>query len=268
LSNAQQSSTLDSANTLYFAGDFARAALEYERVIFDGEAIDHINTALFGRAQCFKQLRQFDRASDELSRIRLFTLNPSQTVDYYYEKILCNYLNESFIEARGEIEEMYFNIADSSQCNVTLILQTLVYNELQQWDQAKQTALLYAHTLLSPQKEDMETAIYQLYAKKNLPKLKKKSVSQVLAFVPGLAHIYAGYWAEGSVSFLLNSAILAFGVHQVWNGYYLTGYLLGAGTLSATYFGGFSRSSYLLQKRNYKRISTFNNQIKNELLAP
>jgi len=251
---------------LYVVGDFARAALEYERAIFNGETTDDINTALFGRVQCFKQMQQFEKASAELRRIRLFTLDPSQTVDYYYEKILCHYLNGAFIEARGDIEEMYFSIADSSLCNITLILQMLVYNELQLWDQAKQTALLYAQTLSSPQKEDVEITIHHLYTKKNLPKLKKKSVSQVLAFVPGLAHIYAGYWAEGSVSFLLNSAILAFGVYQVGNGYYFTGYLLGAGTLSATYFGGFSRSAYLLQKRNYKRISAFNNQVKNELL--
>lgn len=268
LSSAQEFSTFDRADSLYFAGDFARAALEYERVIFESETPDDFNIAIFRRVQCFKQMQQFDKASAELQRIRLFTLNPDQTVEFYYERILCHYLNSAFNAALGAVEEMYFNVADSSLCNATLILQVLVYNELQQWDQAKQAALAYARTFSSPERENMEAAIHELYAKKNLPRLKKKSVAQVLAFVPGLAHMYAGYWLEGSVSLLLNAAVLAFGVYEVLNGYYITGYLLGAGTLSATYFGGFSRSYHLLQKRNYERIRVFNNQVKKELLAP
>jgi tetratricopeptide (TPR) repeat protein len=246
-------------------GDFARAALEYEREIFYE---NDINVALFGRVQSFKQMGQFNKASDELLRVRLFTLNQPQLVDYFYEKILCYYLSGAFVEAQSTIDEMYLSLPDSTLTIHTLILQTLVYNELQQWDNARRTALLYATTFPSPERENMKTMIEEMYAKQNLPKLKRKSVSQVLAFVPGLAHIYAGHWVEGGVSFLLNSAILTFGVYAVWHGYYVTGYLLGAGTLSATYLGGFSRSAQLVQERNDESIRLFNNHVKNALLTP
>ncbi len=266
--DATDISAFDKADSLYIARDFAYAALEYERVIFRGTTSDVINTALFRRVKCFKQLQQFGKASDELLRVKLYMLNPVQAVDYYYEKILCYYLNGSFNEAQGAINEMYLNVPDSAACDFTLILQVLTYNELRQWDKAKQVALQYAQTFPPQQKDSIEAEINQLYAKKNLPKLKKEKVSKVLAFVPGLAHIYAGYWAEGSVSLLLNSAVLAFGIYEVWNGYYFTGYLLGAGILSATYFGGFNRSSYLLHKRNYEVTHSFNNHVKEELLKP
>ena len=272
LSNAQERDSpcyiFDRADSLFVARDFARAALEYERVIYRAATTpDVVNTALFGRVQCFKQMQQFDKASEELLRVRLFTLNPSQAADYYYEKILCYYLSGSFNEARGAIDEMYFNMPDSAACNATLLLQAFIYNELQQWDEARQAALIYARTLPSPQQESMEAMIEQLYAKKNLPKLKRRNVSKVLSFVPGLAHIYTGHWAEGSISFLLNSAALGIGVYEVWHGYYVTGYFLGAGILSATYFGGFSRSAFLLQKYNDEVVRLFNNHVKKELLA-
>lgn len=246
-------------------GDFAQAALEYERAVFQ----DHnSNNAMFRRVQCFKQMGQFDKASEELLRVRLFTLDQSQMADYFYEKILCYYLSGAFLEAQSTIEDMYLSLPDSTLTAPTLIVQTLLYNELQQWDKAQQKALLYAKTFPSSQRESKEAIIKQLYAKENLPKLKREKLGKVLAFVPGLAHIYAGHWAEGSVSFLLNSAILAFGVYQVWQGYYITGYLLGAGTLSATYLGGFSRSAQLLQEYNKKSICSFNDHAKKILLTP
>jgi tetratricopeptide (TPR) repeat protein len=246
-------------------GNFAYAALEYEREIFYD---NNMNAALLGRVQCFKQMRQFDKASEELLRVRLFSLGQSQMVDYFYEKILCYYLSGAFVDAQSTIDEMYLSLPDSTLTTSTLVLQTLLYNELQQWDKAQQTALLHARTLSSPQIENMEAMIEQIYTEKNLPKLKREKLGKVLAFVPGLAHIYAGHWVEGSVSFLLNSAILAFGVYQVWYGYYITGYLLGAGTLSATYLGGFSRSAQLIQEHNEKSIRLFNNHAKEILLTP
>lgn len=237
-------------------------------MIFHATTPEVVNAALLGRVRSFKQMQQFGKASDELLRIRLYTLNTDQAAEYYYEKILCNYLSGSFNEAQGAIDEMYLHIPDSASVNATLILQTLIYNELQQWDKAKQTALAYAHSFPSPRKESLETMIYKLYAKNNLPKLKKEKVATIFAFVPGLAHIYTGNWAEGTVSFLLNSAALAFGVYEVWNGYYVTGYLVGAGILSATYFGGFNRASFLLHKYNHEIVRSFNNHVKKELLTP
>ena len=255
------------ADSLLGAGNFDRAALEYERVIFRASNSSDVNNALFGRINSFKKMQQFDKAAQELLRIRLFTLNQEQMLEYFYEKILCNYLSGSFIEARGAIDEMYLNIPDSTLCHATLIIQIFVYNELQQWDLARQTALYYSATLSSPENENMNALIESLYANKNLPKLKSQKVSNVLAFVPGLAHIYAGEWVEGSVSFFLNSAVLAFGAYQILNGYYLTGYLLGAGILSATYFGGFNRSAYLLQLYNQQAVSLFNSDVREKLLV-
>jgi len=171
------------ADSLYFAGDFARAALEYERVIFRATSSNDVNAALFGRVRSFKQMQQFDKASSELLRVRLFTLNQEQMHDYFYEKILCHYLAGEFIEARGAVDEMFLNLPAAASNSDILLLQTLIYNELRQWDSAKQTALAYANSFPSPRKDSLETIINQLYAPKNLPKLKNESVSKVFALL-------------------------------------------------------------------------------------
>ena len=266
LSSAQSSSTFNVADSLYAARNFERAALEYERAIFRAQTPDVVNRALFGRVQSFKQMQQFDKASEEILRIRLFTLSNDKMADYFYEKILCNYLAGAFSEARGAIDEMYLNMPDSSLLSNTLILQVFVYNELKEWYLAQQTAMSFAQSLPSPEKEKLEATIEMLYSKKNFPKLKSEQLSSVFAFIPGLAHIYTGHLAEGSVSLLINSAAFAFGVYQVWHGYYLTGYIIGAGILGATYFGGFNRAAYLLQKHNDEKLRSFNNNVRKKLL--
>ena len=260
LTNAQNNSKADS---LFTGGDFARAALEYEREIFYG---DDINKALLGRIRCFKKMGQFDKAAEELLRIRLFALNQAQMADYFYEKILCNYLSGAFIEAQRAIDEMYLNLPDSALSHNTLLLQTFVYNELQQWDKARESALIYAHGLSAPQKEETIAAIEKMYAAKNLPKLKKEKVARRLAFVPGLAHIYTGNFGEGAVSFLLVSTAFAFGINEIWHGYYFTAYFVGVGIFRTTYFGGMKRASVLLQKHNDEAVRLFNNQVREKLL--
>lgn len=253
---------------MYNAGNFARAALEYERVIFGTTDPNTINTALFGRARSFKQMQQFANASAELRRIIMFALSPEELFYYFYEKILCYYLGGSFYEARGAIEEMHLFIEDYASCNPTLILQVLVYNELQQWDQARIVALRFAYCFPEPQRDSLKTIIEQMYSPRNLPNLKSRRMANVLAFIPGLAHIYTGNWVEGMVSFLLNSAALTFGVYEVLNGFFITGYLVGAGILSATYFGGFGRAAFLVDKYNHNAIRSFNNNVRQNLLAP
>ena len=259
-------SAFEEADSLYSVGNYAWAALEYERIVFSGEQGDDVNKALFGRVQCFKQMESFDKASDELLRIKTYMLNPDQLLSYYYEKILCYYLQGKFSDALSSVDEMYLNIQDTEACNSTLFLQILIHNELRQWDKAKEISLKYAQLHSLPDSDGVEAKIKELYAKKSIPKLKNRKVSKVLSFVPGLGHVYAGYWVEGSVAFLLNASVLAFGVYEVWTGYYVTGYLLGAGILSATYMGGFERASFLLEKRNYEKVRAFNNHIKSELI--
>lgn len=211
-------------------------------------------------------MNAFDKAIRELSRIKLYLLDSNQLISYYYEKILCLYLQGAFHEVLSTIDEMYLNMTDSSQCISTLLLQTFTYNELHQWNIAKEKALQYANTLTSPEKDSLIMEINILYEKKNIPKLKNEKTSKILSFIPGFGHIYAGYWGEGMVSFLLNAGVLTFGVYEIFMGYYITGYLLGAGILSATYFGSSDRAAFLLKKHNYAISRSFNNHIKNEML--
>jgi len=241
------------------SGDYANALVEYERIAFEKPSVSLVNEALFKKAFCYKQLGNFQMASKTLSRILLFGLSQNELNDYFYEKILCSYLSGDFNEAATTIDEMYATISSETDANPSLLLQVLVYNELTDWKKAKDKAKEWVNVSFPCHEQDSLCALIEKrYARP--PKLKKERTAKILAFVPGLGHIYAGYWGEGLVSFTLNAAVLSFGVYQAWYGYYITAYLGGAGALSTTFFGNLYRAEYLVGKRNYKKIRAFNDE--------
>ena len=91
---------------------------------------------------------------------------------------------------------------------------------------------------------DLKPLFDSLYAE--TPKLKNEKLGQWLAYIPGLAHCYAGYPAYGLAAFALNAAMLGFGVWQVLERCYLTAWIGGAGMLSITYPGALHSAELFL----------------------
>ncbi|MEZ5199231.1 MAG: hypothetical protein R2764_23450, partial [Bacteroidales bacterium] len=69
-------------------------------------------------------------------------------------------------------------------------------------------------------------------------------------FIPGTGQIYAGRAGEGTVNFLINASVLTFAGFQVYNGFYITGYLAGLGFFNKTYHGGIKRAGVLASYKN------------------
>ncbi|MDD4529325.1 MAG: hypothetical protein PHX48_05540 [Bacteroidales bacterium] len=240
--------------------DYEKLILNYERIIFLSQDNKQKNQALLQKANVFKEMNDFDRASRTLERVQEYELNEIELKEYYYQKIFIYYLNGNFSKAASTIETMYLSL-DSSSISHTLLIQSLVYNELNEYSKAKQKAIRY---LEQSNKSEIIPIIDSIYRHK--PKLKSEKTAKYLSFFPGLGHIYAGYWSEGIVSFLLNAGVLVFGGYEVITKNYITAYLGAGGILSGLYFGSYERGLHLTKKRNYINTKAFNSNIKEVML--
>ena len=92
--------------------------------------------------------------------------------------------------------------------------------------------------------------------------MKSEKKANVLRMIPGLGQAYAGHPVEGLFNFTLNLAFLSFGAYEIFEGYYITGYFVGAIGINKVYFGGHARTAYLLRKHNYMQQKNFCEKIK------
>lgn len=256
-----QTTNQDSGDSLLQPKEYEKKILEYERTIFLSNNIKVKNEALTKKAEALKQINEFKRAAQTLERINEFELNEKELIENYFQKILLYYLSQDIDKAVSTIDNMYLQI-DSTKLSKTNLLQALVYNEDKSYAKAKAKAIEYLQQ--TDQKEKI-SLIDSLYNHK--PKLKSEKTAMYLSFLPGLGHIYAGYWEEGIASFLLNTGVIAFGAYEIYLKNYITAYLGAGGVLSGLYFGSYERAMYLTQKRNYINTNKFNTQIKEVLTS-
>ena len=148
-------------------------------------------------------------------------------------------------------------------------MYALVLNELQRWPEAKDKILQSIDlSEINPSEKDLvRKKINELYAEKNYPHLKKLLKAQKMsAFVPGLGQLYAGYFWEGAASSFLNVAALGLTGYFIYSRLYFTGVFAGSGVFSKFYLGGSNRLEYLVGKKNYELLRTYNNEVKSVIV--
>lgn len=251
------------ADSLFARQLYTDAALAYERLFFVSEDPETKVIAKINRIQCLKQTGNFETAHTELQAVNMAQLSDTLHYRLLHELALCAYLSGHFNDADSYLKQMQFFIRDTVWVQQSLYLDVLVKNELEQLDLAYNSLeqLIESSSLSIEQKDSLSREALRLYSGEQLPQLKSEKTGEILAYLPGLAHCYAGYPGEGILSFLLNLGALSFGVHQIYYGYYFTGYFVGAGLLYKFNFGSRSRSEYLIKKHNYEEIRRFNNQV-------
>lgn len=253
-------STLKS-DSLFVAGKYFEASIEYERLIFQAQNREDLNYYRYRKALCFKKMRQFGRALDELQPTYFADPEDSLYRLVCYEQSLCFYLNGEPARALWKIDEYLHRSNDSASYRYFMPVRILSLNETRQWDEAQKCFLEYvAMQHFSPEKKsEMEQLVNNLYGKKNRPRIKSENKAENLSrFIPGLGQIYAGNTGEGIINFLINAAVLTFAGYQVYNGFYLTGYLAGLGFFNKTYHGGMKRAGDLVVQKNKKLMVDFN----------
>ena len=248
------------ADSLFRAGNFQLAALEYERVIYLSKRSETSNAARFRKSNCYKQIGDHDRALDELGQISLFTVGDSERFEILKEQAIVAYLNGDFSYSYSKIQQLE-NLSGNRPDNYFWPFTILVLNEMHEWEEAEETLRLHAPGKIDNKSYELLLGIFE-----KQPKLKNPGTAKWLSFVPGLGHVYAGHPLEGMAAFWINLAFLSFGAYQMYLGYYLTGYFIGAGGLSEFFFGSRARAGYLVSKKNHQRVREYNNRIKKILM--
>lgn len=249
---------------LYASGQYFEASIEYERMIFKAENQADLYYYKYRKALCYKQLKDFSRALDELQPLYFTNADDSLFQRVCYEQSLCFYLSGEPSKALWKIDEYFHRSADSTTHMVFMPVRLLCLNETFQWEEAKKCFRLFIRMQnFSAEKEaEMQQMVETLYEKRNLPHIRSiKKAENWSRFIPGSGQIYAGKTGEGIVNFLLNASILAFSAQQAFNGFYITGYLAGLGFFNKTYQGGIKRSGILASQKNKEIIVNFNSGI-------
>ena len=251
-------------DSLYASGQYFDASIEYERLIFNSENQASQYYYKYKKALCFKKLKEFDRATEELQPMYFSNANDSLYQRVCYEQSLCFYLNGEPAKALWKIDEYFHRRTDTVSYKIFMPVRLLCLNENFQWNEAKECFMrLIQMQNFTPEREaQMEQVVNTLYNKRNLPHIRSvKKAENLSRFFPGSGQIYAGKTGEGIVNFLINASILAFSADQALNGYYITGYLAGLGFFNKTYQGGIKRSGILASQKNKELIVNFNSEI-------
>ena len=251
-------------DSLFASGKYFEASIEYERMIFYAENQNNLNYLKYRKALCYKKLKNFSQALDELQPIYFSNSKDSLYQLVCYQQTLCFYLNGEPAKALWKIDEYFHRSADTTSFTLFMPLRILCLNETEQWNHAKKCFLRYIQmqNFASEKEIEMQQMVNNLYQKKNVPHIKSvKKAENWSRFIPGSGQIYAGKTGEGIVNFLINASLLAFTAQQAYNGFYITGYLAGLGLFNKTYHGGIKRSGILATQKNKELIVNFNSNI-------
>ncbi len=210
----------------------------------------------------------YTEALGELARIHAYTLG-EKIGNYYYEKSLCHYLLGDFTQALATTKEASFYIApaDTTSLRELHLIEALAAAQCGQWQRSAEAArgFIECDSTLSPQQRQESLAqLEELYA--STPKLRNPMVAWWLSMIPGVGQFYAGEWFSGAMSMVVNGALIGFTAAEWMAGEWLSGWIVGCGGLSTTYFVGQERARHLVEQRNRRVINQYNEKIKAILL--
>ena len=243
------------ADSLFAAGEYEWAAVEYERCVYLSESRQTTHEALRRRAESYKRLGRYDKAGDALERC-------AESYDEFQQLALCRYLAGHYSTAAFVVDrcEMLFDTVGEDM----YLIKILALNEQALYDSARTVADSLAARHLAATGEDIAPLIDSIYALK--PHLKSEKLAWYLSFIPGMGHVYAGEVGLGLAAFAMNVAALGFGVWQVFEGCYVTAYMGGAGLLSITYPGAMRSAAHYVKRTNYRRTTRFNGGARETLI--
>lgn len=253
------------ADSLLAQAQFTNAAIAYERCVFACQDTGTVlqKQALIKKSFALKAAGNFSQALATLYRIPLSDMPDSLRIAIGYEIVLNAYLSGQYADAQSQLEQLAFYTADTVLLNQTLFLKVLVLNELQKWDEAKVCFRQYLALNKLPPSLAEEYYGFMLH-----PRLKNpEKARRISTFMPGVGQLYGGNTAAGLISLGLQLGLLGFGVYEIWQGYYLTGFGTGLALFQAFYFGGIENAEAVTKKKNKQKVSSYNNRVKDFILS-
>jgi len=247
-------------DSLFGAGLYREAAIEYERVYYLTEDPRIRLEARIGRSNCHRRLGEYHEAVHDLDEVPVMQLNDSLRHILLLERVANHYLAGDFDHARSLLQQLLFYDAGKKGKDV-LLTEILLALESYDYDLARESsiALLQQKEMQPPERDSLLRIISSLYEIKHRPRIVKPERAVMLSrFIPGSGQAVAGYPAEGAANFFLHALALGAGAYGILQAYYFTGYIVGAGMLQKLYFGGLKRTAFLAGQGNAGRTAAFN----------
>jgi hypothetical protein len=242
-------------DSLYFAGDFSRAFIAYEFSLFNRSSGPQTNLVLLKSAYCLKQTGKFEKARLILDRADFYNDTDSLRFLLFYEYAVNSMLANKYDLALSKMEEMHNEFKDTVKLATILPLEIIALNELHRWPEAQKKYLQLTTTQFDPYHEILSM------------KIKNPDKAFALSYYfPGAGQMYAGYFWKGLVSTLLNAGLIYFSVWNFANGYFFSGAFTGVALFYLSYNGGAKYAATLAGEHNEKRINSFNEKIKTQVL--
>lgn len=224
------------------------------------------NNILFSKAECYKNLSEYQNALLTLDRVNIFVSGDSVRYKVFLNKSVNYFLSEDYNMSVSMLKQARM-ISGFKNDKSLLSMLVLSYNYMNNWHEGRKYLDEWADvngvTQGSPLYSKLEN-IYSMYD--STPKLKSSKRAFLYSFIPGMGIMYAGNHTEGVMNFTLNLLPLIFGAYQVYHGFYFTGYFSAAILIEKFYFGGRERTKYLVRKYNFEKSEEFNNKLKEMFL--
>ena len=215
-----------------------------------------------GKAEVRKQQGLYDEALGELARIYTYALDGEGLATYYTQRALCGHLAGNNDLALATCEEARFYITASEDLAWLSLIEALSAGEKGEWERSERAAMAWLES--QPDSEDHKAQLRELYA--SAPKMRNPMVAWYLSLIPGVGQFYAGEVGKGLISLLVNGALGTFAVTEALAGQWLSGWIVGCGSLGTSYFVGQERAKMLTEERNIRLLRTHNDKLRTLLL--
>ncbi len=260
---------IETADSLFAAGNFVEAGITYEKYIFENSNNDSlVANAILKKVNCYKSLQRYDLIYPLLYRTNKFKLNDSLIAIIHFEKALGCYLDHKFELAKESILPLLNMNTEPELDRASVILYSLTLNELNKWEESKINLLNYINRAPNISNETRDSLINEIntdYSKENIPKLKNLKKARLYSFIfPGAGQVYTGHAGRGLITLSLIAGSLVFSYANLIRELYLAS-AAGAYLVYTFYIGNINQLHAQVANTNKDKKFVANSALKRKL---
>jgi tetratricopeptide (TPR) repeat protein len=243
------------AENNYQQGLFDETIIDCERYLFVNPHGNFRFRTVLLEAKALQQKGDFENSTLILLSLPKVLMDSMQRTLISYNLAINSYMQSNYDEASTYLDDCVPHNLPIGLKNSYEILNILTRCQAEQWDSA--ISAIQRSSFPQIRKDSLISFV------NNRPKLLNRNrLEKFSRIIPGSGQILAGYYEDGVINFALCLSALSFGIYEMINGYYFTGYIVGAGLLYEFYYGGLRRLNNIVSFENQKRKSDLVKNIK------
>lgn len=220
------------------------------------------NEIILQKVFCHKKNGKFEAANETALRLEMNNLPDSNQYKYRKELMFSFYILNKFEDAYNQIIQHKLITQDSTYKNKLDFWEILTLSNLQKYDLADSLLATY-----SKKKNNIPFYFDKSNSYKNIKIYNAKKAKVLATILPGAGMLYLGKTKEGLFSLALQAITLGWGIHNIYNKYYASGFFTGLGLFQTFYFGGINRTEILVNELNEVQRLKITNKYLEILLA-